>query len=216
MRKKARSFCLWLVLAISLGSSACATHSVMTGARAVPVEQWQFTVGVSFVPQFEKGDFDVFGLPMLDFAARFGVADWSDVGVRFNTMGFLSVDAKFEFIDNEAMSLAAKPMFGIDLIQAIGSNKIVMQFDVPLLIDAHAGKDTTVTVAGNFKTLFDDLGRADFYLGFDIGADITVDPTVKLGPWVTMAWRLNNEQELARAVDLLAAYGFAIRTQDTY
>lgn len=196
--------------------SSCATHSVLTGARAVPVEQWQFTVGVSFVPQLEDGDFDVFGLPMVDFAARFGVASYSDVGVRFNTMGFLSVDAKFEFFDNEAATMAVKPSFGLDLVQAVGSNNFVMQFDVPVLVDGHLGRDTTLTVAAQFKTLFDSLGRHDHYLGFDVGADVVVDPTVRLGPWVTMAWRLNNEQQLGRALDLLASYGFAIRTQDTY
>ncbi len=217
MSRCGRTFYLWLFLAASCSQGACATHSVLTGARAVPVDNWQFTVGVSFVPQLEKGDFDVLGLPMLDFAARFGVSEVSDVGVRFNTMGFLSVDAKFELFDNDAATMAIKPSFGLDLIQAVGSNTFIMQFDVPLLVDGHVGKDATITLAGKFSTLFDAHGRHDHYLGWDLAGDVTVqDPYVKLGPFVSMMWRLNNEQQLARAVDLLAAYGFAIRTQDTY
>jgi|GEM_PF-2033721 len=235
MTRPIRILVLTLSLAALLATSACTSMNSHTTGRALGKNRWEFTVGLSFAPNFAEGgaDLDLPGLPVLDLNARFGVADIADVGIRLNTMGWFAVDGKVEMEDANRFTVAAKTGFGFSIMNAVGGEGIFMwelalPFDVHIGAEAkvlaarlfNTGTDATITTIPKYALFFGTRGGSPrHFVGFELYGKIAADkPSHYVTPFASMLFDVTGDEaaEISRVISMMGNFGVSYTYNDDY
>ena len=192
-----------LALTLTLASGGCASLAEMTTARPLGAQRFEFGVSLTFYPSLEEPE--IIGLPALDLSFRYGVADRVDVGLRLSTMLMVMLDTKIALIDAADHGVALMPAAGVSFAPLV-SDKIVrggvmVQFDLPVLVDYRFNATRTLTLSPRYTVLFvPGEGAARHYLGGGVAGSFDVDPHVTVAPFVVGLFGLDDRHSLLRNI----------------
>jgi hypothetical protein len=94
--------------ALTLG---CVSQGFYTSPRTLPPGRLQHNGYVEFVARSgEAGPVGIFPVPIVGYAARYGLSRGIEGGVRINALGTLGVDAKLQLVRSRGFDLALDPL----------------------------------------------------------------------------------------------------------
>lgn len=97
---------------------SCLPFTQFESARTLEKEQIKGTSSISALTLFENGagdDFQDVTLPYFDAGIKYGLNGKMDIGVNINSLGFIYLDTKYQFIGDKTSSDAVSIGFGIDI-----------------------------------------------------------------------------------------------------
>lgn len=176
-----------LAMAIA-ASTACTTLSTMEGAKTLAKGQAQATMGVSL--QYGGSPLSYAGIPVsqLELAARVGVAEDVDVGMRLYLLG-TAFDARYRFWHSDRVHLAVAPGIAGFWLPAVGgtaSGQGSAELRVPLVAEVDvvpwlsiAGAPRLIVRDQWNSVTFPDAGagvssRLDVYAGGGLRAELHI------------------------------------------